>query len=63
MTWVTLLGLIISLGKVALNFIPGGPLAGPIYDEVAAAINKLATVHAKAVTLQELEDLRTKPLW
>jgi len=63
MNWVTLLQLIINLGKGALAFIPGGPAFEGIADEVAAAINALAVVHAKAVTLQELEDLRTKPLW
>lgn len=65
MNWITLLGLIIMLGKSALALIDPklGPVFQALYDEVAAAINALAVVHAKAVTLSELEDLRTKPLW
>jgi hypothetical protein len=65
MTWIDLLGLGITALKSVLGYIDPkvGPLAQEIYTEVEAALAKLTAVHGKAVTLADLETLRTKKLW
>lgn len=65
MNWIVLLQLAISLGKSLLTQIDPklGPISQELYDDLDAALDSLQAVHDKAVTNDELESLRTKPLW
>lgn len=65
MSWIQLLSLVISVGRSLQSYIAPkfDTLGAELAAEISAALDKLQEVHDKAVTLQELEDLRTTKQW
>lgn len=65
MNWLSLLELgITTLLNVLGQLKPDTSSAdAKVASEISAAIERLQAAHAQALTLDELESLRTRPLW
>jgi len=65
MTWITLLQLVIASGRSLAEYISPktDALSKEISAELTAALDKLQSVHDKAVTAEGLEELRTTKQW
>jgi|HubBroStandDraft_2_1064218.scaffolds.fasta_scaffold303601_2 hypothetical protein len=65
MTWIQLLELGIAAGEQVLAALHPKTSAADaaIAAEITAGLDRLKAAHAQVVGLDELEGLRTKPLW
>lgn len=65
MGWLALLQVVIAAGRGLVAAIDSklSPAYSELADDANAGLAKLQEVHDKAVSLQGLEDLRTKKVW
>lgn len=65
MDWIMVLKLALFAGNAVVQQLKkgGSPITQELADEAQAGLDKLQAVHDKAVSLAELESLRTTALW
>jgi len=65
MTWITILQLVIAAGRSLLAYVDPklNAVTAELASELSAALDSLQRVHNKAVSLADLESLRTTKTW